>query len=211
MARGRFIVFEGIDGSGTTSQVGLLLDRWLRQGIPVRRTAEPSSGPVGRLVRTLLGQTAAGFDPHAMALLFAADRRDHLCREVLPLLEEGVHVVCDRYLMSSLVYQVAAGVPRAFVEQANAGVRPPDLTLLLSVPPQIGAARRRARAGAVEIYDDADTQERVAQAYAEEAARLSRSGAAVQVLDGGGTLEQVAAEIDRALQTCLALPATAPS
>src|SRR5438270_289588 len=125
MAPGRFIVFEGIDGSGTTTQVARRQHRWQGLGLQVHRTAEPSTGAVGRLLRQLLAGAEAPFDPHAMALLFAADRRDHLSREVRPLLEAGVHVLCDRYVLSSVVYQVAAGVPRDFVLAANAGVLQP--------------------------------------------------------------------------------------
>src|ERR1700694_1986424 len=106
---GRFIVFEGMDGSGTTSQIGRVMRPLRLLDLPAHQTAEPSGGPVGRFLRHLLSGAAAPVDPEAMALLFAADRRDHLSREVLPYLSRGVHVLCDRYLLSSLVYQCVAG------------------------------------------------------------------------------------------------------
>ena len=84
MNPGRFIVFEGIDGAGTTSQAGRLLARLRQLDLSAHLTAEPSKGPIGRLLRSLLGGAAAPVDPDAMALLFAADRRDHLAREIVP-------------------------------------------------------------------------------------------------------------------------------
>ena len=83
---GRFIVLEGIDGAGTTSQTERLLVWLASHGLRVHRTAEPSGGPIGRLIRSLLSASATPLEPRAMALLFAADRRDHLQREIEPLL-----------------------------------------------------------------------------------------------------------------------------
>src|SRR5262249_6124956 len=116
---GRFIVLEGIDGAGTTTQRERLA-AWLRSlGRSVHPTAEPPSGPSRSLIRTVLNPASGPFDKHAMALLFAADRRDHLHREVEPQLAAGAIVLSDRYLLSSLAYQTAAGVPRELIYTAN--------------------------------------------------------------------------------------------
>jgi dTMP kinase len=140
-----FIVLEGIDGSGTTTQLNRLAERLRPQGRSVVATREPSPGPIGLLLRDLLRGTHANpdgssLDERAMALLFAADRRDHLTREIEPALAGGFDVVSDRYLPSSLAYQAVAA-DRAWVEQLANGVREPDLTLLLDV--EIGVAARR--------------------------------------------------------------------
>src|SRR5262249_12921185 len=145
-----FIVLEGIDGSGTTTQLPRLQAHLEARGRPVHATREPSGGPVGRLLREiLLGRHAlpdgAPADGLAMALLFAADRRDHLRREIEPALAAGEDVVSDRYLMSSLAYQ-GEEAERAWVAELARGVRPADLTLLLDVPVEV-AAQRRAAAG----------------------------------------------------------------
>lgn len=200
---GCFIVFEGIDGAGTTTQAALLHTRLTGAGLRSHKTAEPSTGPVGRLLRSLLAGTDAPFDPTAMALLFAADRRDHLAREILPLLAAGTHVICDRYVLSSLVYQTAAGVPRPLVAAANDGARRPDLTLLLTVPAAVAAARRARRGGPADLYETDETQRAVAAAYEAEAAALQAQGAPVRVLRGDLPVEEVETAIWQALDSCL--------
>ena len=210
IATGRFIVLEGIDGSGTTTQRERL-SVWLRAlGHTVHPTAEPSRGPVGKLIRSLLDAQAGPFDPDAMALLFAADRRDHLAREVLPELAKGTIVLSDRFVLSSLAYQTSAGVPRELVHTANffgrdgkGALRMPDLTLFVEVSGEVAAQRRAQRAGTVEIYDDRETQERVAAAYRREADALIASGARCEIIDGSGTPDEVEAQLRQAISAIL--------
>lgn len=203
---GRFIVLEGIDGAGTTTQRERLAT-WLRSlGHTVHCTAEPTSGPVGKLIRSLLSAQAEPFDPEAMALLFAADRRDHIAREVRPQLERGSIVLSDRFVLSSLAYQTSAGVPRDFVWQANhggSGLFEPDLTLFVQVPVTVAADRRAKRASEKEIYDDLPVQERVAAAYAKEAEALAARGRDCRFIDGAGTPEQVEGLLRSAIRTIL--------
>src|SRR5580658_957770 len=108
--RGRFVVLEGIDGAGTTTHVGRLAERLRSSRVPVRVTREPSDGPVGTLVRQVLtgrivspGGRAPGWA--TMALLFAADRMDHVDAEIEPFIASGGVVISDRYDASSLGYQ----------------------------------------------------------------------------------------------------------
>ena len=169
MAPPLFIVLEGIDGSGTTTQLDRIAAHLGARGRRVHATREPSTGPVGRLLREiLLGghrlPDGAPADGRAMALLFAADRRDHLRREIEPALAAGTDVVCDRYLLSSLAYQ-GEEAERDWVAQLAREVRPADLTLLLDVPVAVAAARRRAAGRTEERYDADAVQERVATAY----------------------------------------------
>lgn len=208
---GRFIVFEGIDGAGTTTQLQRLIAAMNQSGVPAHGTAQPSRGPIGRLLRAFLGGEGAPVDPRAMALLFAADRRDHLSREVEGRLDAGIHVACDRYVLSSLVYQTAAGAPRDLVIQANASARTPDLTLLIDVPVSVAAARRARRTASagvpVEIYDDDATQQAVAEAY-RAAAAAPPAGlpvGPVVTIDGAADPAEVAAAVLRALASCLGL------
>lgn len=202
-AAGRFIVLEGIDGAGTTSQRERLL-AWLSgRGIKAHATAEPSTGPIGKLIRSFLSAAAAPLEPRAMALLFAADRRDHLQREILPLVAQGTVVLCDRYVLSSLAYQTVAGVPREVVAQANAEIRRPDLTLFFSLPVAVAAQRRAERASEVEIYDADSFQGRVAAAYEREAKALRDAGEPIAFIDAGGTREQVEAALRAALTPLL--------
>ncbi len=203
MPAGRFIVFEGIDGSGLSTQAALLAEWLLGKGHPVYLTKEPSAGPAGSQIRLALAGrlvsrpgpgAPAGLDPRAMALLFAADRMDHLAGEIEPLLEAGTHVVCDRYVLSSLAYQ-GAEVDPAWVQAINAGARPADLTVLLRVPPQVALARiRRARPRA-ELYENGERLGRVLDNYERLARELAGSGQRIAVLDGTLPVDAVHREV----------------
>jgi dTMP kinase len=194
--RGRFIVIEGIDGAGTTSQ-SERLGRALRQeGRKVLTTREPSGGPVGVLLRqALTGRVTlpggGAWSAQTLALLFAADRKDHLEAEVEPALEGGQIVICDRYLLSSLAYQ-GLGVSMAWVESLNAHALRPDLTLFLHVPPRVAAARREARGGAPELFDSAQAQRRIARQYEVAIRRRARKDR-IRTLDGTLSMDEVSA------------------
>jgi dTMP kinase len=204
LPRAIFVVLEGIDGSGTTTQLDRLVAHLAARGRGAHATREPSVGPVGKLLRELLlGQHGlpggAPADGQAMALLFAADRRDHLRREIEPTLAEGRDVVSDRYLMSSLAYQ-AVEADRGWVASLARDLRVPDLTILLDVPVDVAATRRHAAGRVVERYDADAVQARVAEAYR----KLAAADPSAIVLDGRGTVAQVGAEIAVAVDALLA-------
>jgi dTMP kinase len=202
--RGLFLVFEGIDGAGTTSQQAWLCQHLIERGFQVHKTAEPTSNPVGRLIREVLRGHHAPFSPHALALLFAADRADHLAREIEPALAEGKIVVCDRYILSSLAYQTVAGVPKAIVAEANATFRIPDLTVYFDLPVEVAAQRRAKRAQAQEIFEVDDFQRGVASLYQSQARAWQELGRPVRFLDAAQTFESVSAQL-----VALVLPAVA--
>jgi dTMP kinase len=208
LTRGKLIVLEGIDGSGTTTQTERLVEHLRRRGRTAVSTREPSAGPVGRLLReVLLGHHRisrdVSLDGRTMALLFAADRFDHLQREVEPILAAGNDVVSDRYLMSSLAYQ-AEEADREWVALLARGVRPPDLTILLDIPVEV-AAQRRLLAGRPEERYDADSYlSRVADNYR----RLARADASAVILDGSAAREDVAAAVVAAVVARFASSAT---
>ncbi len=145
--RGRFLTFEGLDGSGKTTQAELLA-RWLRErGLRVLLTREPGGGIPE--VRGLLLKGA--LSPEAEYLLFSADRAEHVRRVIRPALEEGAFVVSDRYLDSSLAYQgFGLGLPLPWLlqvaEGATGGLRP-HLTVLLDLPPEEALRRKGVRDG----------------------------------------------------------------
>ena len=195
MSKPRFIVLEGIDGSGTTTQLDRLTRHLTDRGRRAHATREPSQGPIGRLLREILlgGHRlagGAGVDGLAMALLFAADRRDHLSREIEPALAAGADVVSDRYLLSSLAYQ-AQEADRAWVGTLARDLRVPDLTLLLDVPVAVAAARRRAAGRPEERYDADEMQARIAARYRELAASTPNT----VLIDASGTIDEVTAAI----------------
>jgi dTMP kinase len=202
-ARPLFVVLEGIDGSGTTTQTERLVEFLRQRGRQAQATREPSGGPVGRLLREILhgghaprpGEAMGG---RTMALLFAADRLDHLQREIEPLLAAGCDVVSDRYLLSSLAYQ-AEEADRAWVADLARGVRAPDVTILLDVPMEVAARRRAAAGRPLERYDADSVQARVAANYRE----LARRHPGVQVLDGSGDVDSVTRSLCGLVETLL--------
>jgi len=153
--RGKFLVLEGVDGAGTTTQSRLLAANLSKAGQRVHWTCEPSQGPIGRMIRELLGSTSeVALLEHwsTMALLFAADRSDHFFREVRPKLEDGVWVVSDRYDYSSVAYQSLTALTVmsnadvvSWIRTLNARVERPDLTLVLDVTFEVANARVRQR------------------------------------------------------------------
>lgn len=151
---GIFITFEGGDGAGKTTQAEMLGAWCAAQGREVVRTREPGGTPLGVEVRRLLlhgGDEIGAVDPRAEALLYAADRAQHVSQVVRPALARGAAVVQDRYIDSSLAYQGAGRVldvaeVRQLSEWAVGGLWP-DLTVLLDIEPEAAAARRAARGG----------------------------------------------------------------
>jgi dTMP kinase len=198
--RGRFVAVEGLDGAGTTTQARRLGEALRAAGRSVHVTAEPSGGPVGALIRqVLLGRVTApagkGFDPRSLALLFAADRLDHVASEVVPRLEAGTDVVSDRYTLSSLAYQGLTTGDPGWVEALNARAPAPDLTIFLRVRARLALGRRRAAATTPELYEVDAFQRRVAVSYERALLRLRRAGQRVEVLDGEAPVAEVTAAI----------------
>jgi len=154
-SRGLFIAFEGGEGSGKTTQARLIAI-WLREiGYDVVATHEPGATKVGMRLRALLLDTAhAGMSPHAEALMYAADRAEHVASVIEPALDRGAIVITDRYVDSSLAYQGnGRGLPGSDIAQLNkwaTGGRTPDLTILLDAPPEAGLGRRARSADRLE-------------------------------------------------------------
>jgi dTMP kinase len=200
---GRFVVIEGIDGSGTTTQVARLAERLRAARIAVRATREPSDGPIGTLVRQVLtgrvvvpGGRAPGWA--TMALLFAADRMDHVESEIEPFASEGGVVLSDRYDASSLAYQsVSSGADARealeWIRSLNRYVRRPDLTIVLDVLPDVAADRRAQRGEAAQLYEQSEVQRALAAFYRDLPRHLPEDR--IVVLDASGSVEQVHARV----------------
>ncbi len=146
LCSGCFVVIEGLDGSGGTTQLARLAAAWRERepGREIVTTREPSDGPIGRLIRAQLAGGEVG--DAVLPYLFAADRRDHLDRVVLPAMARGAVVLSDRYALSSFAYQSAAlGLDE--VRRLNAAFPAPTLTFLLDLAPE-GCLERISRRGA---------------------------------------------------------------
>lgn len=171
-----FLVFDGVDGAGKGTQIALLRDALVARGHAVHVTCEPSDWPIGAMIRRYLRHELTDGVPgwQSMALLFAADRMQHLEHEIVPRLSRGEIVICDRYDASSLAYQSAMRgedveeQDRAleWIAALNAEARRPDLTLLLDLDPEIAARRRAARGNDEEMLERIDLQRRVRTQYA---------------------------------------------
>ena len=169
------IVLEGVDGAGKGTQLALLRDALIARGRRVHVTAEPSTLPIGLLLRKYLRRelTEAVPGPAGMALLFAADRMQHVEHEILPHLAEGAVVLCDRYVASSIAYQAATitedGAQRdarmKWIAEINARARTPDLTLVLDLDPTIAAQRIARRGTESELFEHLEMQRRVRSNY----------------------------------------------
>jgi dTMP kinase len=137
-----FIVFEGIDGSGKTTQAKMLVSNLLKMGINTIFTVEPSDGYYGQQIR----QSDLRFPVIEEERLFREDRRDHLNRTILPILRSGSSVVCDRYIYSSVAYQGARGLnPHKILEANLEFAYLPDVTFILEIP--VADAMKRIEKG----------------------------------------------------------------
>ena len=177
--RGKFIVIEGIDGSGKSTQARRLFERITNEAGVAEEpicmlTSQPwPIGRIGSLIYEVLRKQKPPFGKEAMALLFAADRLDHVENHIRPALEDGTHVICDRYVPSSLTYQAEALAesliddgPHVWVEMLNHFALTPDLTIILDTPEEVARARRAARGAPEELYEQQEFQSRVAIRYA---------------------------------------------
>ena len=206
---GLFVVVEGIDGSGSTTHSKLLAKAIKSRGPEVVLTCEPSTGPIGGLIRQVLQRRlfvpdATGprnFDWSTMALLFAADRMDHLDSTVAPALRSGAVVISDRYDLSSLAYQsvTAHSGPESipWIRELNAQALRPDVTIVIDVPAEVAEERRRTRGGVEEMFEARELQARLATVYlrAEELVPHDR----VLHVHGTGEVQEVASRIFEAV------------
>ncbi len=196
--KGRFVVIEGIDGAGTTTQVARLAARLRADGRAVRGTREPSDGPIGSMIRQVLSgrvvspEGAPGWA--TMALLFAADRMDHVEAEISPFVKTGGVILSDRYDASSLAYQSVtsgSGAKQAveWIRTLNAHAVRPDLTIVLDLHADIAANRREERGEAAQLYEQNEVQRALAEFYHELPRHMPNDK--ITLVDGSGTIEQV--------------------
>ncbi|MBR5514727.1 MAG: dTMP kinase [Clostridia bacterium] len=162
-----FIVFEGIDGSGKSTQIKMLAAALSEQGMSVEVTAEPSNGDIGKLLRSYLKKEKVT-DNRAIAPLFAADRIDHITAKggILDLLNRKNTVLCDRYYLSSYAYQ-AIDCDMDWVIELNREAQrlaKPDLHIFLDLPCEISMERVKNR-GETELFEQLDRQKKIRENF----------------------------------------------
>src|SRR3972149_2382485 len=184
--KGAFICIEGLDGCGKTTQAKLLAKK-LRKGHNAVYTAEPSRGKIGAFIRKSCLYGEKRLSSVVEALLFAADRWEHVGNEVLPALRQGRLVVSDRYVYSSIAYQGAAGLSLEWIEKINEHALRADFAIFIDVDPKIVMQRLKPNKS---VMDNLETQQKVREVYLKYVAKgeLSR-------IDGNKPKEEVAEAI----------------
>ena len=159
--KGVFICIEGLDGSGKTTQAQILTERLSKSHNAVY-TAEPSHGATGSFIRECCLYEEKRLPIATEALLFAADRVEHVENEIKPALAEGKLVICDRYIYSSLAYQGSTGLSLGWIRKINSYALQPDFAVFIDVPPERVLERLRRKKSVMEILE---TQRKVREVY----------------------------------------------
>lgn len=199
MKKNLFIAFEGIDGSGKSTQVKLLSEHLINAGHKVYVTCEPTDSHIGTIIRNIFSHKIEG-DHKTIAGLFVADRLDHLLNKtngILKKLEEGFTVITDRYYFSSYAYH-GVHMPLDWVIEANslsAGLLRPDLNIYVDISPEISMNRLSKGRTSLDLYETIENLRNVRLKYFEAFDQL-RSKEKIFITDGNRSPEIIAAEIN---------------
>lgn len=188
---GKLYVFEGLDGSGITTQATLLRNYFLSKGKDAYLTKEPTDGVIGGMIKAALRKEWKT-SPFTLQVLFSADRSHHLVNEIEPLLKKGKIVVCDRYILSSYAYG-SLDVSLQILKQLNAYFRKPHTTFFIDTQPSICLERMKKSRPHVELFEDPQKLEQIRRNY------LNMKGLFPEtyVVDGNRPPEEILSEIIR--------------
>ncbi len=198
MKKNLFIAFEGIDGSGKSTQVKLLTDSLKKAGHKVYATFEPTDSPIGAVIRNIFNHRIEA-DHRAIAGLFIADRLDHLLNKtngILKKMEEGYTVITDRYYFSSYAYQ-GTHMSLDWVIEANslsADLLRPDLNIYIDISPEISMKRLINGRSSMELYETSENLRNVREKYLEAIEQL-KFKEHIFVTDGNRSAEAIASDI----------------
>lgn len=196
--KGRFIVFEGIDGSGKSTQLRLLGEKLSECGISCTETLEPTFGTAGEALHKILsGEVKA--DPRVIASLFVSDRLDHLLNEengICKALDEGTTVLCDRYCFSSYAYQ-GVDAPLEWVIESNkicTDILRADCTVFIDITPELAMERINVNRGSIEIYENLERLTGVRKAYFDMFERMGDKEN-IFIVDGNASISEISDKI----------------
>jgi dTMP kinase len=187
MKQNLFIVLEGIDGSGKSTQIKFLTNHLKQAGIKVYATAEPSNSRIGAIIKDIFSHKMEA-DHRTIAALYVADRLDHLLNKtdgILKKLEEGYTVICDRYYFSSYAYQ-GTHMDMDWVIEANslsAGLLRPDLNIFIDISPELSMQRLRDGRSTTELYETTENLYNVRNKYFEAFEKL-KDKEKIVIIDG---------------------------
>ena len=163
--KGKFICIEGLEGSGKTTHSHKLVRNLRKRGFDAVYTTEPSRGELGTFIRGTILEGKKRVPKVVEAVLFAADRVEHLENDVKPAMDKGKIVVSDRCVYSSLAYQGSAGLELDWIEQINSSALMPDLTVYIDVPPEVVLKRIRRKKSVMEHLEIQKEVQKVYQKY----------------------------------------------
>lgn len=185
--KGKFVVFEGLDGSGQTSQTGPLKDFLEEKGYDVLVTKEPTlKSEAGKKLRKALDKEIE-ITSKELQQLFTQDRKEHLENTIIPTLKQGTTVICDRYFFSSFAYGTAEGLDLEWLININDSFLMPDITFLLKVSPEICVQRIADRGRKITLFEKKEKLEKVWQVYKTLPERFEN----IYIIDGEKSIEQV--------------------
>ena len=189
---GKFIVFEGPDGSGTTTQANLLFKYLKKQGKKVFLTGEPTRSLIGGLIE---GQISGDWQssPECLQLLFTADRAHHLEKEIIPLLKKGITVICTRYILSTLAYGNLEIKDEKWLIEINKKFIWPDITFLLKVGPETCIQRIKKERFHKELFEKEEKLKKVLKNYLKFAKRFKN----IYIIDGEKPIKEVFQDIKK--------------
>ncbi len=186
------IAFEGIDGSGKSTQAKLLADHLSKLGAKVELTREPTQdGSAGILLKKELGSVGNTPDPRYLQLLFVADRAWHVSNFIRPKTGDGAVVITDRYIDSTRAYGLASGLEMRWLTQINSKFPAADITFILDITPEEAAKRLASRSGKKELFDDVKTFRKLRSAYL----RISKRGGGYHIIDSSRGMEEIRNDI----------------
>lgn len=196
MARGKLISFEGVDGSGLSTQASLL-EKWLvSREHEVFLTKEPSEGPSGAILRLMLAKKLERPNVPTMALLFAADRMDHISQDIEPYLNRGIHVITDRYYLSTYAYQ-SLGTPLEWLRELNKFCLRPDITCWINVDPLVARKRAEGTRFSRQLTEEPEELIQVYQKYQKLVDILRREGENIVEINGVQPVGAVTRDIQK--------------
>lgn len=187
---GKFIVIEGLDGSGSSTQIFRVTDFLKENGKKIHITKEPTNNLIGGLIR---GQLSGDWksSPECLQLLFAADRAHHLEKEIIPLLKKGITVISDRYFFSTVAFGSAEIKDRKWLININDRFIFPDLTVLIKVSPEVCIKRMRESRFKVELFEERKKLEKTWKGYE----KLAKEFDNIKIIDGEKSIQEISYEI----------------
>jgi len=196
--KGLFIAFEGLDGSGSSTQVDLLAKNLRKSGKKALTTKEPTNNLIGGLIRGVLTKQWT-ISAEGLQLLYAADRSHHLEHEIIPNLENGNIIITDRYAFSSIAFG-SIGAEVEWLKEINKNFILPDITFFIKVPPKVCIERIGKRGNTFELFEEEKKLEKTLVTY-EALAKDEKNG--FIIIDGQKEIEDIEREIFNVVQTKL--------